>query len=158
MPSTRWPANWDGSRRRSPTKHLLLLGADRAAALRKPGSAARLGVTDEVLTHLVNRYGSEARTVIAMMEADPQLGRPLLDGLPYLRAEAVYAARYEMAWTLDDVLSRRTRALAAGPGRLGRSRRRRGPPHRARARMVAQPGPTRRSRPTGTWPVGPRRP
>jgi glycerol-3-phosphate dehydrogenase len=46
-----------------------------------------------------------------MIEADPQLGRPLLDGLPYLRAEAVYAARYEMAWTLDDVLSRRTRAL-----------------------------------------------
>ncbi|HEY2302413.1 MAG TPA: glycerol-3-phosphate dehydrogenase/oxidase [Acidimicrobiales bacterium] len=99
-----------GSRRRSPTKHLLLLGADRAAALRKPGSASRLGVTEEVLAHLVNRYGSEARTVIAMMEADPQLGRPLLDGLPYLRAEAVYAARYEMAWTLDDVLSRRTRA------------------------------------------------
>jgi glycerol-3-phosphate dehydrogenase len=96
---------------RSPTRRLPLLGADRTLALREPGSAARLGVSAEVLTHLVNRYGSEARTVIAMMEADPQLGRPLLAGLPYLRAEAVYAARYEMAWTLDDVLSRRTRAL-----------------------------------------------
>ena len=31
-------------------------------------------------------------------------------GLPYRRAEAVYAVRYEMATTLDDVLSRRTRA------------------------------------------------
>jgi glycerol-3-phosphate dehydrogenase len=30
--------------------------------------------------------------------------------LPYLRAEAVHAARHEMATTLDDVLSRRTRA------------------------------------------------
>jgi glycerol-3-phosphate dehydrogenase len=97
--------------RRSPTKHLSLLGADRTAALREPGSAARLGVTERVLTHLVGRYGSEARTVIAMMEADPELSRPLLDGLPYLRAEAVYAARYEMAWSLSDVLSRRTRAL-----------------------------------------------
>ncbi len=97
--------------RRSPTRRLPLLGADRTAALRLPGSAARLGVSDEVLEHLVNRYGSEARTVVAMMEADPQLGRPLLGGLPYLRAEAVYAARYEMAWTLDDVLSRRTRAF-----------------------------------------------
>jgi glycerol-3-phosphate dehydrogenase len=96
---------------RSATRRLPLLGADRTPALREPGSAARLGVSAEVLTHLVNRYGSEARTVIAMMEADPQLGRPLLAGLPYLRAEAVYAARYEMAWTLDDVLSRRTRAL-----------------------------------------------
>jgi glycerol-3-phosphate dehydrogenase len=31
-------------------------------------------------------------------------------GLPYLRAEALDAARHEMACTLDDVLSRRTRA------------------------------------------------
>ncbi len=31
-------------------------------------------------------------------------------GLPYLRAEAVYAARHEMATTLTDVLTRRTRA------------------------------------------------
>jgi glycerol-3-phosphate dehydrogenase len=34
----------------------------------------------------------------------------LVPGLPYLRAEAIYAARHEMATTLDDVLSRRTRA------------------------------------------------
>jgi glycerol-3-phosphate dehydrogenase len=59
----------------------------------------------------VDRYGSEARTVIAMMQADPDLAGPLVDGLPYVRAEAVYAVRYEMGWTLDDVLSRRTRCL-----------------------------------------------
>ena len=47
----------------------------------------------------------------AMVAADPDLGRPLVPSLTYLRAEAVYAARYEMAHTLDDVLSRRTRAL-----------------------------------------------
>ena len=39
------------------------------------------------------------------------LGEPLVPSLPYLRAEALYAARYEMAHTLDDVLARRTRAL-----------------------------------------------
>ena len=33
-----------------------------------------------------------------------------MPGLPYLRAEAVYAARHEMARSVDDVLSRRTRA------------------------------------------------
>ena len=40
---------------------------------------------------------------------------PLVSTLPHLRAEAVYAARYEMAQTLDDVLSRRipARRLAA---------------------------------------------
>jgi glycerol-3-phosphate dehydrogenase len=31
-------------------------------------------------------------------------------GLPYRKAEALYAVRYEMATTLDDVLARRTRA------------------------------------------------
>jgi glycerol-3-phosphate dehydrogenase len=45
-----------------------------------------------------------------MIHADPAMGAPLVEGSPYLRAEAVYAARYEMAHTLDDVLSRRTRA------------------------------------------------
>ncbi len=46
-----------------------------------------------------------------------------MPGLPYLRAEAVYAVRHEMATTLADVLTRRTRAhlfdraatLAAAP-------------------------------------------
>jgi glycerol-3-phosphate dehydrogenase len=97
--------------KRSPTKRVALLGAEGTPPLRAPGAAQRLGVREARLTHLVGRYGSEARTVIAMIEADPELGRHLVPGLPYLRAEAVYAARYEMARTLDDVLSRRTRAL-----------------------------------------------
>jgi glycerol-3-phosphate dehydrogenase len=100
--------------RRSPTKHLRLLGADGSLVLRTPAgaatAAARLGVTPSTLTHLAGRYGTEARTVIAMTEADPELAHPLVPGLPYLRAEAVYAARYEMAQTLEDVLARRTRA------------------------------------------------
>jgi glycerol-3-phosphate dehydrogenase len=97
--------------RRSPTKRLALLGADGSEGLRRPGAAGRLGVDEETLTHLAGRYGTEGRTVIALIEADPELARPLVPGLPYLRAEAVYAARYEMAWTLEDVLARRTRAL-----------------------------------------------
>ena len=47
---------------------------------------------------------------LAIAESDPDLARPLVDGLPHLRAEAIFAVRYEMATTLDDVLSRRTRA------------------------------------------------
>jgi glycerol-3-phosphate dehydrogenase len=45
-----------------------------------------------------------------MVAADPGLAEPLVAGLPYLAVEAVYAVRYEMAMTVDDVLSRRTRA------------------------------------------------
>ncbi len=46
-----------------------------------------------------------------MIERDASLGEPLVPGTDYVRAEAVYAARYEMALTLGDVLARRTRAL-----------------------------------------------
>ena len=73
--------------------------------------------------HLAHRYGSLVADVQALITADASLGQPLVDGLPYLRAEAVYAAREEMALSLDDVLTRRTRArllnraaaLAAAP-------------------------------------------
>jgi glycerol-3-phosphate dehydrogenase len=64
--------------------------------------------------HLADRYGADARTVLAMAETDPDLAEPLVPGLPYLRAEAVFAVRYEMARSVDDVLSRRTRARLLG--------------------------------------------
>jgi len=71
------------------------------------------GASDPV-SHLANRYGGEARALLAMIERDSSLGESLVPGLPYLRAEAVYAVRYEMARTLDDILSRRTRARLLG--------------------------------------------
>lgn len=60
--------------------------------------------------HLDNRYGTMAPTIVAMIKTDPSLGEQLMEELPYLRAEALYAVRYEMAMTLDDVLSRRVPA------------------------------------------------
>ena len=60
--------------------------------------------------HLAGRFGSEAAGLDALIAEDPTLGEPLVAGLPYVRAEAVYAARQEMATTVDDVLARRTRA------------------------------------------------
>jgi glycerol-3-phosphate dehydrogenase len=92
-----------GVPRHSPTKRLPLRGA--------AGADSDLGLDADVAEHLRSRYGNEARVVAAMIEADPALARPLVASLPYLRVEAVYAARYEMARTVDDVLARRTRAL-----------------------------------------------
>ncbi|MEO7371467.1 MAG: glycerol-3-phosphate dehydrogenase/oxidase, partial [Ilumatobacteraceae bacterium] len=60
--------------------------------------------------HLTDRYGSAATEVTALHLTDSRLAEPLVPGLPYTKAEAVYAARSEMAMTLDDVLSRRTRS------------------------------------------------
>ncbi|MGH9067677.1 MAG: glycerol-3-phosphate dehydrogenase/oxidase, partial [Acidimicrobiales bacterium] len=127
-----WPATGQGARRPapsewlpvSPTRNLPLRGASGTDELRAPGAAEELGVDPAVLSHLVSRHGGEARAVLALVDEQPALGQPLVPGLPYLAAEAVYAARHEMAFTLLDVLARRTRALlrdrlataAAAPG------------------------------------------
>jgi glycerol-3-phosphate dehydrogenase len=79
----------------------------RTARLRQRGAD---GPTPVAARHLVDRYGSEAGAIQALLDEDPSLGEPLVEGLPYLRAEAVHAVRHEMATTVDDVLSRRTRA------------------------------------------------
>jgi len=56
-------------------------------------------------------YGSDAREIRKLIETDAQLGEPLHPALPHIKAEVVWAARHEMAGTIEDVLARRTRAL-----------------------------------------------
>lgn len=60
--------------------------------------------------HLGERYGTEARFVSDIMEQAPALQRPVVEGLPYTEAEVIYAARHELAGSVEDVLSRRMRA------------------------------------------------
>lgn len=56
-------------------------------------------------------YGADAQHVLACGEGDPELLRPLTASLPVTGAEVVWAAREEMARTVEDALARRTRAL-----------------------------------------------
>jgi glycerol-3-phosphate dehydrogenase len=56
-------------------------------------------------------YGSDAAGIHALANDDPRLAEPLHDALPYTGAEVVWSVRNEMARTVEDVLSRRTRAL-----------------------------------------------
>ncbi|MFI7120147.1 FAD-dependent oxidoreductase [Amycolatopsis sp. NPDC049868] len=91
-----------GRKARCRTKNLPLLGGagyDAEATAATGGTAAHLG----------GRYGTEARFVSALIDEDPTLGEPLVPGQPHLKAEVVFAARSEMARSVDDVLSRRTR-------------------------------------------------
>ena len=83
----------------------------RTKALKLVGAAGfKAGTPGSVDAHLASRHGGQATSVQALIAADPTLGAPLVEGLPYLRAEAIYAVRYEMAQSLDDILTRRTRA------------------------------------------------
>ncbi|MCX7621175.1 MAG: glycerol-3-phosphate dehydrogenase/oxidase [Acidimicrobiales bacterium] len=99
-----------GVSRRSRTKRIPLRGAAGYHEVLDQAPTLSRQLPGHVVSHLANRYGGEARTLIAMAEREPSLAEPLVPGLPYLRAEALYAVRYEMARTLDDVLSRRVRA------------------------------------------------
>ena len=56
-------------------------------------------------------YGSDALLIQDLIRTDPRLAEPLHGALPNCRAEVVWAARVEMARTVEDVLARRTRAL-----------------------------------------------
>jgi glycerol-3-phosphate dehydrogenase len=56
-------------------------------------------------------YGSDAPAIESLMRSEPELAVKLDDELPYTAAEIAWAARHEMARTLDDALARRTRAL-----------------------------------------------
>jgi glycerol-3-phosphate dehydrogenase len=57
--------------------------------------------------HLAYKYGVAAENVMHLVRKSSDLGLPLVEGLAPLRAQVVYAAREEMAQTLEDVLARR---------------------------------------------------
>ena len=56
-------------------------------------------------------YGSDAHAVEEIARTQPELARRISDVLPINGAQVVWAVRNEMARTVDDVLSRRTRAI-----------------------------------------------
>ncbi|RPH69149.1 MAG: glycerol-3-phosphate dehydrogenase/oxidase [Myxococcaceae bacterium] len=66
-----------------------------------------MGTPSEMLA----AYGTDADLVRDLAERDPELAVPMHPRLPYLLCEVAWAVRREMARSLDDVLSRRTRAL-----------------------------------------------
>jgi glycerol-3-phosphate dehydrogenase len=56
-------------------------------------------------------HGSDFYEIRKLIETDARLGEPLHAALPYVKAEVIWAARHEMARTVEDILARRTRAL-----------------------------------------------
>jgi glycerol-3-phosphate dehydrogenase len=87
----------------SPTPEMRLHAAPdfKDAPSFEPGSSAEA----------LSMYGLEADQVRALATENPMLAAPIHADLPYIKAEVVWAVRYEMARTLEDVLSRRTRSL-----------------------------------------------
>ena len=109
---------------KSPTRHLKLIGApantgrgangvDLAdlADLAGKRTADHFGLTPDSMSALVRRHGTEAPEMLELAFGRPDLLEPLVEGLPYLKVEAIWAARHEMSLTVEDLLSRRTRSV-----------------------------------------------
>lgn len=100
------------SSRPSRTATLRLIGAadqpelDRLAA----DLAARHGLAVSVARSLVARHGTAASDVAALGAANDQLRR-LAPDHDHLEVEVTWAARHELALSLDDVLARRLRLV-----------------------------------------------
>lgn len=56
-------------------------------------------------------YGSDLPALQQLISDEPTLGQKLDAALEFVQAEVVWAARYEMARTVEDVLARRVRVL-----------------------------------------------
>ena len=61
----------------------------------------------ETQMHLRARYGNRAAHVAVLVSSAKELGLQLQNDLPDIWAEVVFAARYELAMTVEDVLRRR---------------------------------------------------
>lgn len=88
-----------------------------ARVARLPGRPCRTvdlalhGATADPVPAPLRPYGSDAAAVQALAQARPEWAAHLHPRLPYIGAEVVWAARHEMARSVQDVLARRTRAL-----------------------------------------------
>ncbi|MEE9592620.1 MAG: glycerol-3-phosphate dehydrogenase C-terminal domain-containing protein, partial [Thermoplasmata archaeon] len=73
-----------------------------------------IGLGRETLDHLALAFGLELPELYASLEKEA-LRDLMTPDLPYVRGEAVYAVRHEMALRLEDVLARRTRVMEEDP-------------------------------------------
>ena len=95
------------SHRKPVTDTLPLPGGDlRSLEAELKEARSELG-SESVALHLVRAYGSRWRQVWALTRQEPALAQPLVEGLPYLRAEAAHGVTRELVHTLADLLVRR---------------------------------------------------
>jgi glycerol-3-phosphate dehydrogenase len=120
----------EAKRRKSATADLPLIGAaprdelaQVAASLERPLRDAAAAIGDgkatwpvRIARRLADRYGREAPEVMALAN-ELDLAEPLGEGVDHLMAEVAWAARHELALSIDDVLARRMRLAQELPDR-----------------------------------------
>ena len=69
----------------------------------------KYSINPESTLHLERNYGSKAMDILKIIEQNPSLATLIINDYPYLKAEVIYATRYEMCCTIRDFLARRIR-------------------------------------------------
>jgi glycerol-3-phosphate dehydrogenase len=105
---------------RSSTEHVQLAGGPIAHTSAEASEAVRdFGLPVTTVEYLIESYGGNYRVLLEITRESEELKSTLIEGLPHIEAEVIYAARHEMTATVEDFLSRRTRLelLARDHGR-----------------------------------------
>jgi glycerol-3-phosphate dehydrogenase len=105
------------------TLHHRLFGSDGYSLDYWKTLVENFSLAEPTARHLAEKYGPRSTQLLGLITKDPNLGEPLVKGLASLRAEVAFAARFEMAMTVEDVLARRiglqfygwSEAIAAAP-------------------------------------------
>jgi glycerol-3-phosphate dehydrogenase len=90
----------------SRTRHHALFGAeeDEMSVLSLVGI---YNVPRSTIRNLTNKFGGHRKRILNLVQQDPSLAAPIVEGSPHIQAEVVYCAREEMAVSIEDILTRR---------------------------------------------------
>ncbi|MCG2797519.1 MAG: glycerol-3-phosphate dehydrogenase/oxidase [Cellulomonas sp.] len=93
------------------TDNLPLAGAEGLTVFQRKARSIgdRWGWDSFRMDHLLHRYGSLLTELVDLVEATPDLAKPLVNAPAYIGAEIVYAVSHEGALHVDDVMMHRTR-------------------------------------------------
>lgn len=101
----------EAKRRPSVTKDTPLVGADGLSSITAQADriAQRYGWSPSKLSHLLERYGSDLRSLLELIDERPELAEALTTAPNYTAAEVVFACTHEGSLHLEDILVHRIR-------------------------------------------------
>ena len=102
-----YQAIWNKDPEPCKTQDTLLYGATGYNAADWENLCTEFKIGEFSAKHLLKKYGTKARNILALTNADPTLKELLVLGHPFIKAEVKYVIAHEMATNSNDILERR---------------------------------------------------
>ena len=91
---------------KSRTREYPLMGADDDSASVEL-LAAKYEMPRSTIRHLTEKFGARRIRILDLIHENASLASPIIEGMPHIQAEILYAVRQESAVCVEDILSRR---------------------------------------------------